>query len=134
MARKHTESTELSNDITLDSNAEDSIQQSTELAEAPRSQESLASAIGEGVRDARAAVNDLFPAVGGLLRKGVFNGVYYLTYGVVFGGLTVGRLIPKSSAVADGIREGAKAARHDFDEQSEKVGTAASSAEGLAAT
>lgn len=108
------------------------VEPTTALTEAAQGEESMAAAIDEGVRDARAAAERLFPAVGGLLRKGVYNGFYYLTYGVVFGGLAVGHLVPKGSAVAEGVREGAKAACHDFEEW-EAGAPAAAPEEGLTA-
>jgi hypothetical protein len=52
------------------------------------------------------------PSVGGLIHQGIYSGFYYLSFGVVFGALAVGHLIPSDTAIAEGVRDGADAARH----------------------
>jgi hypothetical protein len=119
MARKHTEHTGIT-------------ETAPEKTAAPAV--SLSEAIREGAGDAREAAADFIPAVGSLIHKGVYNGFYYLTYGVVFGSLVVGSLIPSDNAMGEGVRDGIKAARKAFDER-EKAARAAEAApmeEGLA--
>lgn len=72
-------------------------------------------AIREGASDARRAVAGILPAMGTMVRKSVYGGFYYGSYGVVFGALVVSRLIPSNNAIGEGIRDGAMAARADFD-------------------
>lgn len=50
--------------------------------------------------------------LGGLIHQAVYSGFYGLSYGATFGALLVGHLVPSDSAVAEGIRDGADAARH----------------------
>ena len=52
-----------------------------------------------------------------LFSKAVYGGFYYLSYGIVFGALVVARLIPKNSAMALGICDGAIAAREAYEVQ-----------------
>ncbi|BBL74145.1 hypothetical protein [Methylomagnum ishizawai] len=80
-----------------------------EVTQAPS--EGLSEAIREGASDARAAVVSLK----GFVRKGVYTGFYYATYGVVFGALMVGSLIPSNNAMGEGVRDGFKAAQKDFE-------------------
>lgn len=72
-------------------------------------------AIREGASDARRAAADVLPAVGAMVRKGVYSGFYYGSYSVMFGALAVGRFVPGNNAVGQGIRDGAVAAREDFE-------------------
>lgn len=72
-------------------------------------------AIREGASDARRAAAGILPAMGAMVRKGVYNGFYYGSYGVVFGALVVSRLVPSNNAVGQGIHDGAVAAREDFE-------------------
>ena len=50
--------------------------------------------------------------LGGLIHRGVYSGFYGVSFGVVFGALLVSRLVPADSAMAEGVRDGAEAARH----------------------
>jgi hypothetical protein len=84
--------------------------------------EGFSEAIREGADDARAAAAGVIPEVGELIHKGVYNGFYYLTYGIVFGSLVVGSLIPSNNAMSDGVRDGIKAARRDFEGKEEAGG------------
>jgi len=72
-------------------------------------------AIREGASDARRAVAGILPAMGTMVRKSVYSGFYYGSYGVVFGALVVSRLIPSNNAIGEGIRDGAVAALADFE-------------------
>ncbi len=111
----------------------EAVQQSTEAPQTAleRTAAPFAEAIHEGIGDARAAA----ASFRGILHKGVYNGFYYLTYGVVFGSLVVGSFIPSNNAMGDGVREGFKAARKDFEAKQEAGHStdAPISEEGLAA-
>jgi hypothetical protein len=87
--------------------------------------EGFSEAIREGTEDARAAAAGVIPEVGELIHKGVYNGFYYLTYGIVFGSLVVGSLIPSNNAMSEGVRDGIEAARKDFEGREEAGGHAA---------
>jgi hypothetical protein len=88
-------------------------------------------AVREGAKDAREAVASFFPAVGNAIHKGVYNGFYFVTYGVVFGALTVGRLIPHNNAMGEGVHDGYLAAKKAFEESKGATATAAPMDEGL---
>jgi hypothetical protein len=89
----------------------------------------LSEAIREGAGDARAAAARVFGSAGQALHKGVYGGFYYLTYGVVFGALAVGRLIPTHSAMGEGVHDGYLAARKAFEEK--EAGEAAAATEAV---
>ncbi len=91
--------------------------------------ETIGDAIREGACDARSAVDNLRGAV----RQGVYSGFYYLTYGVVFGALVVGSLIPSNNAMGEGVKAGFKAAQDDFEAQKAAAAEAAPADEGLVA-
>ncbi|MGX2030188.1 MULTISPECIES: hypothetical protein [Methylocaldum] len=105
----------------------------TEPAEGAR--EGFGEAIKEGAEHARSAFAELIPEVGGMIHKGVYSGFYYLSYGVVFGSLMVANLLPAHSAMEEGVRDGAEAARKAFEGRHEGVHdashTEASDEEGL---
>lgn len=119
--------------------ASDVVQERTEITETAlermaEPETSLAEAIREGAGDAREAAAGFFPAVGKALHKGVYNTFYYATYGVVFGTLVVGRLIPSNNAMGEGVHDGFEAARKAV-EARERAAAAAEAApldEGLA--
>jgi putative methionine-R-sulfoxide reductase with GAF domain len=71
-------------------------------------------AVKEASADAAEAAAKAPAEIGKFLSKTVYGGFYYLSYGVVFGSLIVGKLIPKNSAMAHGIHDGAIAARDAF--------------------
>jgi len=81
------------------------------------SSKSLARAISEGAVEACHAASNVIPAVGKAVRKTVYSGFYYATYGVVFSSLMIASLIPSDNAMGEGIRDGAEAARKSFDER-----------------
>jgi putative methionine-R-sulfoxide reductase with GAF domain len=88
----------------------------------------------EGASQARKAAGEFVPALGRTVSKIVYTGCYGITYGMVFGGLMVGSLIPKDSAVAKGVCDGADSAVKAFTRRKEEKAPIASSEEGLAAT
>lgn len=91
------------------------------VEEAVEESKSLAKVISEGASDACAAATNAFPAAGKALRRTIYSGFYYVTYGVVFGSLAVASLIPTDNAMGEGIRDGASAARKDFESRKEAV-------------
>ncbi len=113
-----------------------SIQESTEASQATlestaENAGSLVEAISAGAEAASSAAAGLIPAVGGLIHKGVYNGFYCLSYGVVFGALVVGKLIPSNNAMGDGVRNGFKAAHKDFEAKHAAIQAEAPADEGL---
>ena len=123
MARKYTEYTEPTPEAAA-AITESALQRTAEP------EAGLAEAISEGASDARKAAANFLPEVGKVLHTGVYNSFYWLTYGVVFGALVVGRLIPSDNAMGEGVRDGFEAAKKAFEEREE----AAAREEGLATT
>ena len=72
---------------------------------------SLTRAIREGASDAANAASRIVPNVAKYLSKGVYGACYYTTFGVVFGALTVSKLLPSNGAAVHGIEDGARDAR-----------------------
>ncbi|MFN0052389.1 MAG: hypothetical protein ACKV0T_09360 [Planctomycetales bacterium] len=68
------------------------------------------SAIRDGAGDANAKVQELLPKVGQTVSTGVYNGSYYLSFGLVFPTLFLCRIIPGGNAIASGVIDGASAA------------------------
>jgi|UPI0003F754AE hypothetical protein len=71
-------------------------------------------AIKEGAAHARSAVAEFVPDLGGLVHKGVYSGVYFLSFSVVFGSLMVASLLPEHNVIEKGVRDGAEAAKKAF--------------------
>ncbi|MGZ8218374.1 hypothetical protein [Methylomagnum sp.] len=114
--------------------------ETTALERTAEPAEDFSEAIREGASDARDAAAGFIPAVGGMIHKGIYNGFYFATYGVVFGSMVVGNLIPSNNAMGEGVRDGFKAARRAFDgrervaaEEAAAAETAMAMEEGLAA-
>lgn len=101
-------------------------------AAAENAHRSLAHAVRAGAEDARKTVDALIPALGKALRTSVYKGFYGLSYGATYGALTVGRLIPRDSAVARALHDGTSAATRDFNAQREAAAERATVGEGLA--
>lgn len=93
---------------------------------------SLAHAVRAGAEDARKTVDAMVPAFGKALRACVYKGFYGLSYGATYGALTVGRLIPRDSAVAKALHDGTSAATRDFNARQEAAAERATVSEGLA--
>lgn len=69
----------------------------------------------EGSEEAPALLEETTPKAGPLSRA-VYNTFFGISYGVVFGSLLVGKLIPKSSMIDTALHDGAVAAREAFEE------------------
>ena len=78
-----------------------------------------ADAIRHGAASAKAAVGEIIPGAGRLVRKSVYGTFYCASYGVVFAALTVARLVPTNNAMGEGLRDGAVAARKAVEEELE---------------
>lgn len=57
------------------------------------------------------------PAIAGPLGRMVYGTVFSLSYGVVYGVILIGQLIPGGRLIGRGLRDGATAARRDFDQR-----------------
>ncbi len=141
MAKKHTEHPESHTEavpeaqgISPDQGEAPAKTPPTVMERAAESAESVTEAVREGADDAREAAAGFIPAVGNFLHKGIYNGFYYLTYGVVFGSLVVGSIIPSNSAVSEGMRDGAQAAKRAFEHGGETAAEAGPAEEGLVAS
>lgn len=69
----------------------------------------MAESRGERPRDRPA------PPATGLVGRAVYGTVFYVSYGVVFSVLLVGKLIPGSGLIGRGLRDGSAAAQSDFE-------------------
>lgn len=130
MARKQSEHTEPAPEVAPESTAAvetvtEVVQERTEVVETTALERTaepeagFSEAFREGANDAREAAASFFPAVGKVIHKGVYNTFYYATYGVVFGALVVGRLIPTNNAMGEGVHDGFEAAKKAFEEREE---------------
>jgi hypothetical protein len=107
------------------------IPETTALERTAEPAEDFSEAIREGASNARVAAAGFIPAVGGMIHKGIYNGFYYTTYGVVFGSMVVGSLIPANNAMGEGVRDGFKAARRAFEGRRQRTAEEASAAEAM---
>lgn len=71
-------------------------------------------AINEGVADARNAATEALPALAETVSKAVYGTCYHAAYYATFTVLTLARLVPADSPVAQGLHDGAEAAGDDF--------------------
>jgi hypothetical protein len=76
-------------------------------------------AIQEGASDASEALKSVQETVGNIASGVVYRTFYVASFGVVFTGLLIGKVLPKSGPAANGLRDGAVAARHAMDEKPE---------------
>ncbi|UZR28595.1 hypothetical protein [Methylococcus mesophilus] len=114
----------------MESTAETEASKSTALTAVAVAVEGLK----EGASQARKAAGEFVPALGRTVSKVVYTGSYGITYGVVFGGLMIGSLIPKNSAMAKGVCDGADSAVKAFTKHKEDQASIAASEESVATT
>lgn len=81
--------------------------------------DTVVSSVKASATKAQTAVVKLVPTVGKSVEQVVYNGVYFVSYGVTFGALVVGSLIPKHSLITKAISEGSEAARKNFKKRQE---------------
>jgi hypothetical protein len=79
-----------------------------------------------GATAAQQGVDDFVPAIGKNLRQLVYNGFYYVSFGVTFSALTVASLVPMDNVMREAVADGAAAAKQAFRQQHER-GTASES-------
>jgi hypothetical protein len=79
-----------------------------------------------GATAAQAAVTDFVPAVGKNLRTLVYNGLYYVSFGVTFSALTVASLVPSDNVMGKALADGAEAAKEVFRKQHRQAASEAS--------
>lgn len=84
-----------------------------------KSLESVADAVKEGAEDATKAASTVLPVVGKILSKTVYSGCYYISFGVTFGALTVGKFMPINNIVGRGLHDGAEAAKETISKRAE---------------
>src|SRR5262245_4090254 len=71
--------------------------------------QAAAGAMRDGAADARAKVQEVLPNVQHYVSLGIYNGSYYLSYGVVFPAVFLIHVIPGGKSLASGIVDGAVA-------------------------
>jgi hypothetical protein len=69
----------------------------------------------EEAAEVREAAAGILPTLGKAIHRGVYSSFYCLTYGIVYGALTIGRRIPADNAMGEGVRDGAEAARKAYE-------------------
>lgn len=108
----------MENTVQSEETVSEAVDESEIVEEAPEKTggavENVISAFKEGASDAREAAANFIPSVGKLVHQGVYRGFYAVTYGVVFGSLVVGSLIPTNNAMGEGVRDGIDAAQKAF--------------------
>ncbi|BBA34923.1 uncharacterized protein sS8_2980 [Methylocaldum marinum] len=96
---------------------EEAVMETTALDTVPATPvQAAVQGLQNGASDAREAVSGTVSNVSQTLSKLVYNGFYYLSYGVVYSALAVSNLIPTDNAMGEGLQAGAEAARKSFDE------------------
>ncbi len=102
---------------------------------APSATNIVVESVKAGAGAAQEAVVDFLPAVGETLRALVYNGFYYVSFGVTFSALTVAHLVPTNNVMGQALADGAKAAQEAFRPQHETATSEAAptSGEGLVA-
>jgi hypothetical protein len=82
--------------------------------------ENAVRAAKEGASDARAKVDQAFPAVNRFVSRLVYTTCYTVSYGVVFPSVLVARSIPKNNPIVHGLIDGAHAATDMVDEMKKR--------------
>jgi hypothetical protein len=72
---------------------------------------STRNAVQDGISDARASVERMWPKVTDAVNKGLYNSAYGVAFGVTFPCVLVAKLIPQNNSVVYGLVDGANAAR-----------------------
>jgi hypothetical protein len=81
----------------------------------PSAMMTATSAVREGAEDARETVEVVLPTLGRWVSQSVYGAFYYASFGVVFGALTVARLVPANNLAVQALRDGARAARETIE-------------------
>jgi len=84
---------------------------------APSSTNIVVESVKAGAGAAQQAVGDFLPAVGKTLRQVVYNGFYYVSFGVTFSALTLASLVPTDNVMGQALTAGAEAAKEAFRKQ-----------------
>jgi hypothetical protein len=80
-----------------------------------------AEAVRDGASDALAKAKQAMPASGAFVSKFVYSSCYYLSYGVVFPSLLVTNFLPGCGPMANGLVDGAAAAKDVLVEMKDKA-------------
>ncbi len=83
----------------------------------------IVDAMLRGAKDATEAVGEFIPETGKYLTQGLYQASYYAAYGVVFGAVAIGRLVPLPKPLALGLHDGAQAALGAFEKGHEAAPT-----------
>ena len=81
--------------------------------------ESVADAVKEGAADATKTAAAVLPGIGKILSKSIYNGCYYISFGVTFSALTVAKLLPVDNTAGRGLHDGAEAAKETITRRAE---------------
>ena len=73
----------------------------------------IVDAVREGFESGARAADSLWSGVRHAASDALYGGAYFAAYGVTFGVLFVGHLIPRDSSLGRGLRDGAKRAASD---------------------
>jgi hypothetical protein len=81
------------------------------LAAAASAMRHAADAIGDGASQPTAKAKQSATATKGFISRMAYSGSYYLAYGIVFPSLFVTNALPGCSSIANGLTDGANAAK-----------------------
>ncbi len=73
--------------------------------------ENATDAVRSGMSDAQKSAENILPAIGAAMSKGVFNVAYGIGYGVTFPVALAAKLIPQENCVVWGLVDGAAMAQ-----------------------
>ena len=85
----------------------------------------LLTSVKSSAQAAQHAAAQVGPAVGNGLRAAAYKGIYSVAYGLTFGVLMAGKVIPVGGFVSNAINEGNSAAKLAFDEREDRLQTQA---------
>ena len=81
----------------------------------------LLTSVKSSAQAAQHAAAQVGPALGNGLRAAAYKGIYSAAYGLTFGVLMVGKIVPASGFVSNAINEGNSAAKLAFDERETRL-------------
>jgi hypothetical protein len=89
----------------------------------------LLATVKTGAQAAQQAAAQVGPAVGNGLRAAAYQGIYSVAYGLTFGVLMAGKVIPVSGFITNAVNDGNSAAKVAFNEREARLQTQAEEAQ-----
>lgn len=113
MARKHSVTTP---ETPVGTPVESATAETVQVPEQTTAELMESSAEPAASAESPSVLSQLLPTVGESVSKVVYGSFYYASYGVVFGALTLARLIPMDNVMGRAIKDGAADARQALEE------------------